>query len=112
MRKLIYEADRIADQRLSAARQSYLEPDVDIQIQYTGLRPGEKLFEELLMDEEGMTKTSNELIYIGHPIEVNEQELMAGLKRLHELCEENSPRIRDEVKRIVKTYREPQVDNQ
>ena len=102
---------RIDDLARNMIKLSGFEPDVDIQIQYTGLRPGEKLYEELLMDEEGMEKTDNELIYIGHPIEVNEQEFMAALKRLHELCEENSPRIREEVKRIVKTYHEPKASS-
>ena len=59
------------------------------------------------MDEEGMVKTDNQLIYIGHPIEVNEQEFVAQLKKLQELCEKNSPQIREMVKRIVKGYHEP-----
>lgn len=101
---------RIDDLARNMIRLSGYEPDVDIQIAYTGLRPGEKLFEELLMDEEGMVKTNNELIYIGHPIEMNEREFMSQLKKLRELCELNSPDIRDLVQKIVPTYHEPKLD--
>ena len=47
-----------------------LRPDVDIKIEYTGLRPGEKLYEEKLMAEEGLEKTANDLIFVGHPIDL------------------------------------------
>ena len=97
---------RIDDLARKMIKLSGFEPDVDIHISYTGLRPGEKLFEELLMDEEGMEKTANELIYIGHPIDVDEKKFIAELKRLEALCEKNSPDIRNEIHRIVGTYHE------
>lgn len=100
---------RIDDLARNMIKLSGFEPDVDIQITYTGLRPGEKLFEELLMDEEGMVKTNNELIYIGHPIEVDEQLFVSQLKRLKDACERNSTEIRSIVKSIVKGYHEPKA---
>ena len=102
---------RIDDLARNMIKLSGLEPDVDIQIAYTGLRPGEKLFEELLMDEEGMVKTNNELIYIGHPIEMDERLFVVQLDQLHKLCEANSPEIRDMVKQIVKGYHEPMTED-
>ena len=58
------------------------EPDVDIKIEYTGLRPGEKLYEELLMKEEGLQETSNRMIHIGKPIELDERILLINLRIL------------------------------
>jgi FlaA1/EpsC-like NDP-sugar epimerase len=77
---------------------------VDIKIVYTGLRPGEKLYEELLMSEEGMTRTENNLIYIGHPIEMDDQKFARDLEDLFAECTKESSGIRRLVGRIVPTY--------
>lgn len=78
-------------------------PDVDIKITYTGLRPGEKLFEELLMEEEGLEKTKNNLIYIGHPSKP-EEGFIDELESLRRLAMDNDQDIREYVARIVSTY--------
>ncbi len=83
---------------------SGFEPDVDIKIEYTGLRPGEKLYEELLMSEEGLTKTKNNLIYIGKLSDVNVDEFFTKISYLREECYTNDSNIRDSVKEIVMTY--------
>ena len=85
---------------------SGLRPDVDIQIQYTGLRPGEKLYEEKLMEEEGLKKTENELIHIGCPIPFDSEEFLKQMKMLMQKCYENTDDIRKLVKEIVTTYHE------
>ncbi|MBQ9674106.1 MAG: polysaccharide biosynthesis protein [Ruminococcus sp.] len=64
-------------------------PYKDVEIKFTGLRPGEKLFEELLMDEEGLKKTENSKIFIGNQINVNREELLSGLEKLR-VCSENN----------------------
>lgn len=76
----------------------------DIKIEFTGLRPGEKLYEELLMDEEGMKDTANKLIHIGRPIELNEQEFFSQLKELKDECQIESSDIRPLIHKIVPTY--------
>mgnify|MGYP002510132044 FL=1 len=76
----------------------------DISIIFTGLRPGEKLYEELLMDEEGLQDTPNKLIHIGKPIEFDMEKFKGQLDRLYEVANMDSEAIRDIVKEIVPTY--------
>ena len=83
---------------------SGLRPDVDIMIEYTGLRPGEKLYEEKLMAEEGMKRTDNELIHIGCPIPFDEDTFLKQLASLTEHAYENDENIRELVQEIVTTY--------
>lgn len=83
---------------------SGLRPDVDIRVEYTGLRPGEKLFEEKLMAEEGMKTTPNKLIHIGCPIPFDSDEFLEQLKVLMKKAYANDEKIRDIVQEIVSTY--------
>ncbi len=76
----------------------------DIKIEFTGLRPGEKLYEELLMDEEGMKDTANRMIHIGRPIELDEYEFFAQLKELKDESQIESSDIRPLIQKIVPTY--------
>ena len=79
-------------------------PDGDIKIEYTGLRPGEKLYEEKLMAEEGLKKTENELIHIGCPIPFDIEEFLKELDALTEAAYKNDDKIRERVEQIVSTY--------
>ena len=83
---------------------SGFQPDVDIMISYTGLRPGEKLYEEKLMSEEGMKTTPNKLIHIGSPIPVETDQFLPQLQQLMDACYENREEIRYLVARMVPTY--------
>lgn len=80
--------------------------DVDIQIKYTGLRPGEKLYEEKLMAEEGLKRTQNDLIHIGCPIPFNIEEFLDKLDALMEVAYKNVENIREMVAEVVTTYHE------
>ena len=95
---------RIADMARNLIRLSGYEPDVDIKIVYTGLRPGEKLYEELLMDEEGLEATANKLIHIGKPIKMDDKQFENQLNQLRQAYEEETDSIRDIVAEIVPTY--------
>ena len=81
------------------------EPDGDIKIVYTGLRPGEKLFEEKLMAEEGLKKTKNKLIHIGCPIPFDTDEFVGQLDSLSRAAYDNAENIRELVEKIVTTYK-------
>ena len=98
------EPVKIDDMARNLIRLSGYVPDEDIKIVYTGLRPGEKLYEELLMDEEGITETENELIFIGKPIKMDDEDFMKKLDLLDEASREESDRIKEIVAEIVPTY--------
>jgi|GEM_PF-1623993 len=95
---------KILDLALNLIRLSGLKPYEDIDIKFTGLRPGEKLYEELLMSEEGLQSTENKLIHIGKPIEFDEDLFVHQLEELNELSKMDSPDIKKRVAEIVPTY--------
>ena len=95
---------RIDDMARNLIRFSGLEPDVDIKIEYTGLRPGEKLYEELLMDEEGLQDTDNNMIHIGKPIVMDDEKFKEDLNRLRVAYENEVLDMKDIVAEIVPTY--------
>jgi FlaA1/EpsC-like NDP-sugar epimerase len=101
---------KIDDLARNLIRLSGFEPDEDIEIVYTGLRPGEKLYEEKLMAEEGLKKTENEKIHIGCPIPFDTDEFLAQLDKLMEAAYSNRKDIRDLVAALVSTYHQEGVD--
>lgn len=99
------EPVKILDLAKNLIRLSGYVPGEDIEIEFTGLRPGEKLYEELLMKEEGMQETANKLIHIGKPIEFDEKEFFVRLEELKEESKEEKADIKAWVKELVPTYR-------
>lgn len=81
------------------------KPNEDILIEISGLRPGEKLYEELLMDEEGLTKTANEKIFVGHPIAMDESKFLEELDRLITLSKANGDEIQKALAKVCVTYK-------
>lgn len=98
------EPVRIDDLARNLIRLSGFEPDVDIEVRYTGLRPGEKLYEEMLMQEEGLRSTPNHLIHIGRPLDIDVPAFERQLTALAAACRENSPAIRTLLAQVVPTY--------
>ena len=98
------EPMRIDDLARNLIKLSGLRPDEDIKIQYTGLRPGEKLYEELLMAEEGLRKTAHEKIFIGKPLEFDQEKFLKQLVQLKKEAYQDGNHIRESVKEIVETY--------
>ncbi len=98
------EPVRILDLARNLIRLSGYKVDEDIKIEFTGLRPGEKLYEELLMEEEGLQNTENKLIHIGKPIEMDERQFFVWLKELEDASKGECNDIRPLIQRIVPTY--------
>ena len=98
------EPVKILDLAKNLIRLSGYKVGEDIRIEFTGLRPGEKLYEELLMDEEGLEDTANKLIHIGKPIDLDEEAFFVQLKQLEEASKDESSDIRMLVRQIVPTY--------
>ena len=92
-------------------RLSGYEPDVDIQIRYTGLRPGEKLYEELLLEEEGLQSTENELIHIGRPIEFDEEKFLKDLDELYNAAYKEDDSIKELLHKMIPTYQLKRVES-
>ena len=98
------EPVKIYDLAYNLIKLSGFEPNVDIEIKCTGLRPGEKLYEERLMAEEGLQKTANGLINIAQPIPVDEEKFWTDLKSLDEEAHNESEKMKEWVKKLVPTY--------
>ena len=95
---------RIYDLAVNLIKLSGYTPNVDIPIKITGLRPGEKLYEEMLMSEEGLQETPNKLIHIGHPIEFDEENLFKHLDELYEAAYKETGEMKELVSKLVPTY--------
>ncbi|WP_195939350.1 polysaccharide biosynthesis protein [Romboutsia sp. 1001713B170131_170501_G6] len=103
---------RIVDLAKNLIRLSGFEPDVDIKIEYSGLRPGEKLYEELLMSEEGLAKTENKKIFIGKQVEVDLQKVDMHLEMLKKVVDNEKVELIDNLMReFVSTYIRPEEAN-
>ncbi len=101
---------KIDDLARNMIRLSGFEPDVDIPVVYTGLRPGEKLYEELLMGEEGLSKTANNLIYVGKKTPFDHAAFLQRLEALRALQEGQHDELRRQLQQIVPTYHPQQPD--
>lgn len=99
---------RIYDLAENMIRLSGFEPHEDIEIKVTGLRPGEKLYEERLMEEEGLTQTENKMISIGKPLEIDEKNLFNKLKQLEKEAVAETDKMKELVHELVPTYK---IDN-
>ena len=108
------ESVKIVDLAKNLIKLSGFEPDIDIKIEFSGLRPGEKLYEELLMDEEGLIKTNHNKIFIGKPININMEKLEKDLKLLKLAVEnEEEEAVEYIMKSLVPTFiREEEINNE
>jgi len=103
---------KILDLAENLIKLSGFVPYKDIQIKFTGLRPGEKLYEEMLMDEEGLQETENKLIHIGKPIEMDENSFFEKLDELYKTLDSEPRNMRMIISELVPTYKgNPEIKN-
>lgn len=105
---------KIYDLATSLIRLSGLVPNKDIKIEVTGLRPGEKLYEEVLMNEEGLDKTSHDKIFIAEPLDITTKEIKTKLNKLNAIIEKEDVEyvdIKNVIKEVVPTFKEPDLIN-
>ena len=104
------EPVKIYDMAVNLIKLSGLEPNVDVEIKFTGLRPGEKLYEEILMAEEGLEATKHDKIHIAEPMNINMKMVENKLQKLNDLLEtsdnEDKEKIKNVIKQIVPTFRD------
>ena len=98
------EPVKIVDLATNLIKLSGYKPGEDIEIKFTGLRPGEKMYEELLMSEEGLKKTANKMIYIGKPIDFDDDVFKKQLDKIYRDAYDESNKIREDIKEMVPTY--------
>lgn len=106
------EPVKILDLAKNMIRLSGLTPGEDIEIQFTGLRPGEKLYEELLIDEENKKETKNKRIFIGSPRMMEAEQFSELIAELDHAAFSEDPNIREVVKRLVPEYTYKQTNQQ
>lgn len=98
------EPVKIVDLATNLIKLSGYKPGEDIEIKFTGLRPGEKMYEELLMSKEGLKKTANKMIYIGKPIDFDDDVFKKQLDKIYRDAYDESDKIREDIKEMVPTY--------
>ena len=102
---------KIYDLAVSLIKLSGLVPNEDIKIEITGLRPGEKLYEELLMGEEGLENTAHNKIFVAEPMDITMEEIAIKLEELNKLLEKKDIKkeeIKESMKKVVPTFHEPE----
>jgi FlaA1/EpsC-like NDP-sugar epimerase len=107
---------KIADLARDLIRLSGLEPDVDIKIEYTGIRPGEKLFEEILTNEEGISATKHNRIFVGKPVDFSLEEIQFMIRKMEQVVngkdvQNRGYEVKNLLKQIVPSFHGPSIDN-
>lgn len=98
------EPVKIVDLAIDLIRLSGFEPGIDMEIEFSGIRPGEKLYEELLLNEEAIENTTHDRIFVGSPLKISQSELAMEIKRLEKVIGEEQGTVREAVKHLVPSF--------